>query len=106
KGDPMSATVDSVSNLADFKRAVAACIDAHPIVRANRYTAWFSRGEATLEELRAFTVQFSVFSHLFIEAQLRKCINAADVQSYRAGKEILLNELGDGFSPSGSVEGG
>jgi len=102
----MSATVDSVSNLADFKRAVAACIDAHPIVCSNRYATWFSRGDATLDELRDFTVQFSVFSHLFIEAQLRKCINAPDRQSYRAGKEILLNELGVVFSPSGSVEGG
>jgi hypothetical protein len=75
-------------------------------VRANRYTAWFSGGDATLDELRAFTVQFSVFSHLFIEAQLRKCINAPDRESYRAGKEILLNELGVVFAPSGSVESG
>jgi pyrroloquinoline quinone (PQQ) biosynthesis protein C len=44
--------------------------------------------------VRHLTVQFSVFSHLFVEAQLRKVINAADVDSYRAGKEILMNELG------------
>lgn len=47
-----------------------------------------------------------MFSHLFIEAQLRKCINSPDLQSYRAGKEILMNELGVTFAPSGSVEGG
>jgi pyrroloquinoline quinone (PQQ) biosynthesis protein C len=43
-------------------------------------------------------VQFSVFSHLFVEAQLRKVINAADIDTYRAGKEILLNELGVVFN--------
>ncbi|MBV9271779.1 MAG: hypothetical protein JO165_11840 [Candidatus Eremiobacteraeota bacterium] len=89
-----------------FRSEVDAVIANHPIVRENRYTAWFSSGAATLGELRHFTVQFSVFSHLFIEAQLRKCINARDVQSYRAGKEILMNELGVTFTREGSVENG
>ncbi len=89
-----------------FRERVAATIGAHPIVRRNRYTAWFAQGAATDEELRRFTVQFSVFSHLFLEAQLRKCLNAPDIESYRAGKEILLNELGVSFTQSGSVEGG
>lgn len=102
----MTVTADPAPRLEEFKRSVASSIENHPIVRANRYTMWFSRGEASLDELRTFTVQFSVFSHLFIEAQLRKCINAPDRQSYRAGKEILLNELGVVFAPSGSVEGG
>ena len=48
--------------------------------------------------MRHLTVQFSVFSHLFVEAQLRKVINAADLDTYRAGKEILLNELGVVFN--------
>ena len=102
----MTVTTDPHPSLKAFRRSVASSIENHPIVRDNRYTAWLSRGEATVDELRAFTVQFSVFSHLFIEAQLRKCINAPDRQSYRAGKEILLNELGVVFAPSGSVEGG
>ena len=102
----MIAAVHFDPSLEEFQRAVTGSIESHPIVRRNRYTSWFSRGEATLDELRAFTVQFSVFSHLFIEAQLRKCINAPDRQSYRAGKEILLNELGVAFAPSGSVDGG
>lgn len=93
-------------SLAEFRRAVARSIERHPVVRDNTYTAWFSRGEATDADLREFTVQFSVFSHLFVEAQLRKCINAADLPSYRAGKEILLNELGVSFARSGSVDGG
>jgi hypothetical protein len=102
----MTVTADPFSRLAEFKRSVASSIENHPIVCDNRYTTWFSRGDATPDEVHAFTVQFSVFSHLFIEAQLRKCINAPDRQSYRAGKEILLNELGVVFAPSGSVEGG
>ena len=59
---------------------------------------WFATGEATRGEVRHLTVQFSVFSHLFVEAQLRKVINAADLDTYRAGKEILLNELGVVFN--------
>lgn len=89
-----------------FKLEVADAIENHPIVRENRYTRWFASGEPSLDQLRAFTVQFSVFSHLFIEAQLRKCINAASIESYRAGKEILMNELGVVFTPGGTVEGG
>ena len=64
----------------------------------NRYTRWFAEGDATRGEVRHLTVQFSVFSHLFVEAQLRKVINAADLDTYRAGKEILLNELGVVFN--------
>ena len=92
--------------LSTFRSRVDELIETHPIVRSNRYTAWFARGGASPEELRHFTVQFSVFSHLFIEAQLRKCINARDLQSYRAGKEILMNELGVTFAEGGSVENG
>jgi pyrroloquinoline quinone (PQQ) biosynthesis protein C len=46
-----------------------------------------------------------VFSHLFVEAQLRKCINATSLETYRAGKEILLNELGVSFSGRRDAEG-
>jgi hypothetical protein len=73
-------------------------VAGHPVVTDNRYTAWFAQGRATVDEVRHLTVQFSVFSHLFVEAQLRKVINAADIDTYRAGKEILLNELGVVFN--------
>lgn len=95
-----------MSTFSAFEHDVALHIGDHPIVRMNRYTSWFSRGEASLDELRRFTVQFSVFSHLFIEAQLRKCINAPDISAYHAGKEILLNELGVTFTPGGTVDAG
>ena len=93
----------------------------HRVVVDNPYTRWFARGEATRDEVRHLTVQFSVFSHLFIEAQLRKVISASLLDTYRAGKEILLNELGvvfrseraaaDGVDPAlvsteGTVDGG
>jgi hypothetical protein len=102
----MIAVNTRADDLVDFQQAVGNTIGEHSIVRDNAYTKWFARGEATDDQLRDFTVQFSVFSHLFIEAQLRKCINSPDLQSYRAGKEILLNELGVVFTPSGSIDGG
>lgn len=100
----MNATIDP--ELESFARSVAARIDAHPIVAENSFTRNFATGGVTPTQLRLFTVQFSVFSHLFIEAQLRKCLNAPDLASYRAGKEILMNELGVTFARDGSVDGG
>jgi hypothetical protein len=81
-----------------FRRQVDELVGQHPVVVDNRYTRWFATGEATRGEVRHLAVQFSVFSHLFVEAQLRKVINAADLDTYRAGKEILLNELGVVFN--------
>jgi hypothetical protein len=95
-------------------------VAGHAIVRRNAYASWFTSGEATREEVARFTREFSVFSHQFIAAQLRKVMNAPDLDSYHAGKEILLNELGvafrppqgatagtgpDDVSPTGTVEG-
>ena len=90
----------------DFLADISAKIQCHPIIEQNAYCEWFSKGNIPLDELRRFTVQFSVFSHLFLEAQLRKCINAPDLASYRAAKEILLNELGVSYTPAGTVENG
>src|SRR5205807_5535326 len=106
---------DAAGDLAAFRSRVADVVDHHPVVVDNHYTRWFAKGEATRDEVRHLTVQFSVFSHLFVEAQLRKVINAADLESYRAGKEILMNELGvifngrvdhDGVATEGTVDGG
>ena len=103
------------SDLHAFNARVDEVVHAHPVVVDNRYTRWFARGETTRDEVRHLTVQFSVFSHLFVEAQLRKVINAADIESYRAGKEILMNELGvafngrvddEGVATDGTVDGG
>ncbi|MCW5822135.1 MAG: hypothetical protein KIT34_04990 [Cyanobacteria bacterium TGS_CYA1] len=99
-------TLTKKDDLTEFTDKVDLLIENHPIVKHNDFTSWFSQGCASDQELKHFTVQFSVFSHLFIEAQLRKCINAMDLQSYRASKEILMNELGVVFNKDGSVNGG
>ncbi len=96
--------VRTSGDLARFRSRVEALVHHHPVVVDNAYTRWFAAGSADPDEVRHLTVQFSVFSHQFIEAQLRKVLNAADVDSYRAGKEILMNELGVVFKPAhGSV---
>lgn len=101
--------------LADVRNRIEQVVADHPVVAGNAYTRWFAEGTASRDEVRHLTVQFSVFSHLFVEAQLRKVINAADLDTYRSGKEILLNELGvsfngradgDGGATEGTVDGG
>jgi hypothetical protein len=95
--------ITATEPLAAFRERIDAVVAHHPVVEANSYTRWFATGQATRGEVRHLTVQFSVFSHLFVEAQLRKVINAADLDTYRAGKEILLNELGVVFNAGGPV---
>ena len=96
-------TVTESSRHTDLEARVDRLVSRHPVVVANPYTAWFATGQATAAEVRHLTVQFSVFSHLFVEAQLRKVINAADIDTYRSGKEILMNELGVIFKPGPST---
>lgn len=98
-------TVTVPHRLDDFRRRVDDLVAHHPVVTANPYTRWFASGDATLADVRDLTVQFSVFSHEFVVAQLRKVLNAADLATYRAGKEILLNELGVVFRSRGGTVG-
>jgi hypothetical protein len=97
--------VRTSGDLARFRQRVEALVHRHPVVVDNAYTRWFASGTADRDEVRHLTVQFSVFSHLFVEAQLRKVMNAADIDSYRSGKEILMNELGVVFRPAKSGAG-
>ncbi len=91
----------------------------HPVICDNKYTAWFSCGDMTKHQLKDFIIQFSVFSNLFLIAQLLKTINADSLDSMRASKQILVNELGVVYrnnlnmnnedslvSSEGTVEGG
>ena len=107
-------TDSELADLTAFQARVDHVVHSHPVVVDNAYTRWFATGAATRDEVRHLTVQFSVFSHLFVEAQLRKVINAADLDTYRAGKEILMNELGvifngrtddEGIATEGTVDG-
>jgi hypothetical protein len=110
--------IASMSKAQRFTDRLKAEVLSHPVIVANPYTAWFEHGEASLEQARAFLVQFSVFSNEFLVAQLKKMLNADTVEAMRESKEILANEIGVGFradasaddaelgSLSGSIEGG
>lgn len=77
-----------------FLKKVHGAFMQHPIVVHNAYTKWFQQGQADDAELRHFAVQFSVFSNLFLMAQLKKVINSDSLESMHAAKEILANEIG------------
>jgi hypothetical protein len=90
--------------LARFRERVSRELLTHPIIEHNPFTSWFSRGEFSREQLRHFIVQFSVFSNLFLVAQLLKTINAPTLEAMRASKEILANEIGVVFArPAGTA---
>jgi len=74
----------------------------HRVITSNPYTAWFKRGEQNESQLKAFVVQFSVFSNVFLLAQLNKMINAGTLVGMRASKEILANEIGVIFNSHGA----
>jgi hypothetical protein len=69
----------------------------HRVITRNPYTAWFKKGEQSEAQIKAFIVQFSVFSNLFLIAQLKKMIEADTLEGMRASKEILANEIGVAF---------
>ncbi len=76
----------------------------HPVITDNRFAAWFATGKAERDIVRHFVVQFSVFSNLFLVAQLQKVINAGSLEGMRASKEILANEIGVIFNKPGTVK--
>ena len=91
-------------NFEAFKETIEQQFMRHPVVTDNAYTAWFARGTMTLDELRHFTVQFSVFSNQFLLAALNRAINADTLQATRESKEILMNELGVIYNDRGAKE--
>src|SRR2546429_5077961 len=95
--------VRTSGDLARFRTRVEALVHHHPVVVDNAYTRWFATGSADRDEVRHLAVQFSVFSHLFLEAQPRKVMNPAAIESYRSGKETLMTDLGDLFRPPQTV---
>jgi pyrroloquinoline quinone (PQQ) biosynthesis protein C len=82
-----------------FKQTIERRFMQHPVVTHNAYTAWFARGEMSLDQLRHFTTQFSVFSNQFLLAALNRVINADTLEAARESKEILMNELGVIYNP-------
>ena len=90
-------------NFDAFKRTIHQTFMHHPVVTQNAYTAWFARGTMSLDHLRHFTVQFSVFSSQFLLAALNRVINANSLEAAREAKEILMNELGVIYNKGGSA---
>ena len=89
-----------------FQRRIERELLSHRVIRVNPYTAWFAAGNQSERQLRDFVVQFSVFSNLFLLAQLRKMINADSLAAMRGSKEILANELGVAFKPQAGAASG
>jgi hypothetical protein len=88
-----------------FKHTIERRFMQHQVVTNNDYTGWFSRGEMSLDQVRHFTVQFSVFSNQFLLAALNRVINADSLESARESKEILMNELGVIYNSGAKPEG-
>jgi hypothetical protein len=99
-------SLDKAKNFLEFQRRINTELLKHRIITANSYTAWFERGEQSLAQITAFIIQFSVFSNQFLIAQLNKMIHADTLESMRASKEILANEIGVRFKPAGQTGGG
>jgi len=95
----------AAKNFDAFKQTIEQKFMGHPVVTRNDYTAWFSHGDMSLDHLRHFTVQFSVFSNQFLLAALNRAINADTLHSARESKEILMNELGVIYNNKGNGHG-
>ena len=111
-------SLDKARRFLAFKNRIESAMLRHRVITDNPYTAWFSQGHQTIEQINDFIIQFSVFSNQFLLAQLNKMINADSLESMRASKEILANEIGVRFrskqdksgeeiygSTEGSIEG-
>lgn len=87
---------------AAFKNRIQKEVMNHRIIENNEYAKWFANADLSLEDVRHFTVQFSVFSNLFLIAQLKKMINSFTLDEMRASKEILASEIGAIFKKKGA----
>ncbi len=87
-------TMEKAQGFLAFQERINRELLQHPVITNNRYCQWFRKGEQTEPQVKAFVTQFSVFSNLFLIAQLNKMINADSLEGMRASKEILANEIG------------
>jgi hypothetical protein len=92
-------TSTSTKTLSPFANKALTIVKNHRIVQSNAYTEWFAEGDASIDQAQDLVKQFSVFSNLFLLAQLNKIINAPTLEEMREGKEILANEIGVVFKP-------
>jgi len=87
-------TIDKAKSFLVFQQRINQELLKHPIITCNDYCNWFEQGDQNKAQVREFVVQFSVFSNLFLIAQLHKTINADTLEGMHASKEILANEIG------------
>jgi len=95
-------TSDDASRFTEFVETCNRELMTHPVITDNKFCQWFAKGEMDRDIVRHFVTQFSVFSNLFLIAQLQKVINAGSLEGMRASKEILANELGVMFNKPGT----
>lgn len=109
-------SIDKAKQFLLFQQRINKDLLKHKIITNNAYTAWFQQGDQNLSQIKEFIIQFSVFSNQFLIAQLNKMIHADTLESMRASKEILANEMGVRFksvnqndntlgSTEGSIDG-
>lgn len=91
KGDYV---LDKAAGFIAFQKRINEEVLKHKVITNNPYTYWFANTELSDSQVKHFVIQFSVFSNLFLVAQLHKMINAETISEMRASKEILANELG------------
>jgi len=87
-------TVEKAQRFLSFQQRINKELLTHPVIENNAFCKWFEKGELSKKEVQDFVIQFSVFSNLFLIAQLKKTINADTLEGMRASKEILANEIG------------
>ena len=90
----MGYSIHKAKQLIKFQHRINQDVLQHSIITGNPYTAWFEKGDQNLLQIKAFLIQFSVFSNQFLVAQLNKMIHAETLESMRVSKEILANEIG------------
>lgn len=93
-------TEDKAHRFLNFQQRIDQEMLHHHIITNNHYCTWFEQGQQNKDQIKAFVVQFSTFSNLFLIAQLKKTINADSLEGMRASKEILANEIGVVFNPN------
>ncbi|MCH9696626.1 MAG: hypothetical protein K0U68_00835 [Gammaproteobacteria bacterium] len=96
----MGYSIDKAKRFLLFQNRIDQKLLQHRIITSNAYTAWFEQGQQSIDQIKAFIIQFSVFSNQFLVAQLHKMIHANTLQGMRASKEILANEIGVLFKSS------
>jgi len=93
-------TLEKAKRFLQFQARINQELLNHQIIQNNKYCLWYEQGNQSNAQVKEFVVQFSVFSNLFLIAQLHKTINADTVEGMHASKEILANEIGVIFNPN------